>query len=71
MTKGLLVSRLTKINLHHEALTKPNDTNLSKYKTYRNLYNKIIRASRKHYFATNLNKAKKDPKKLGNSLGKQ
>ena len=27
MTNGLLVSRQTKINLHHEALTKPNYTN--------------------------------------------
>ncbi len=65
MIQGFHVSRKTKINLHHEALKRPTDTNLSKYKTYGNLYDKLLRACRKLYFVINLNKAKKTQKNMG------
>ena len=33
------------------------------YKNYRNMYNSIIRLSKKHFYETNLEKNKKNPKK--------
>lgn len=63
MTLGLLTSRNTKMKLHKLALTTPTQANISKYRAYRNTYNRLIRASKKHYFETELAKAKKNPKK--------
>ena len=62
MTAGLLVSRKNKLNLHKKSITEPSETNLSRYKTYRNLYNKLIRASKKMYFDYKFRKNRKNPK---------
>jgi hypothetical protein len=35
--------------------------NISAFKNYRNLYNKVLRASKKSYYDSSLSKAKKTP----------
>lgn len=63
MTAGLLISRSTKNKLHHTALTDPSPMNITKFKFYRNLYNTLIRKSKKLYFEESLNANVKNPKK--------
>ena len=65
MTKGILVSRLNKISLHKEFVKNPVEANHSKFKTFRNLYNKIIKASKKIYFQSELTKHQSNLKKHG------
>jgi hypothetical protein len=63
MTNGLLISRKNKIKLQKNvALHKlPND--IIKFNKYRNIYNTLIRASKKLYFEQNLFINKRNPKK--------
>ncbi len=61
MTAGLLISRITKNMLHKTALCYPLPVNVEKYKTYRNLYNTVLRKSKTKYF--DLNENVKNPKK--------
>ena len=63
MTKGLLISRSTKIKLLKISANNPTPENISAYRKFRNIFTKTIRASKKLYFDTNLNKARKNPKK--------
>lgn len=63
MTKGLLISRSTKLSLHKHSILNPSPLNISKYRSYRNLYNKLLRTSKKLYFERNFKKYKKDPKR--------
>lgn len=63
VTNGILISRRTKISLQQDYFKKSNDKNKSKFKIYRNLYNRIIKlAKRNHYHeqfkqnATNIKK---------------
>ena len=63
MTNGLLISRLTKIKLQKIAILHPEPNNVEKYKTYKNIYNRTARASKKLYFTNSLSKAKNNPKK--------
>jgi hypothetical protein len=63
MTAGLLVSRCRKLKLQKTAISVPSLENISAFKVYRNLYNKVMRASKKLYYSNNLAKAK-------NTLGK-
>ena len=65
MTKGILVSRLNKISLHKEFVKNPVEANHSKFKNFRNLYNKIIKASKKIYFQSELTKHQSNLKKHG------
>jgi hypothetical protein len=65
MTEGLPVSRRHKILLHKKSLVDPSEPNISAYKTFRNIYNRVVRASKKLYFDNNLKKAKKNLKKPG------
>jgi hypothetical protein len=67
MTRGLLVSRMRKINLHKLALHTPTVENTDNYKFYQNMYNKLIRASKKLFYCDSLHKAKKILKNKGNS----
>jgi len=62
MTQGLLTSRRTKNSLHKQSLLNPTDFNVSYYKTYRNLYNSLVRKSRTSYYHDNLLTNKKKPK---------
>ena len=65
MTAGLLVSRKTKLQLHKRSLVSPTDNNISKYRNYRNIYNRLIRHSKKLYFEKGFYRARRNPKKLG------
>jgi hypothetical protein len=63
----LIVSRRTKISLLKTSLTDPSNENKLKYKTYRNLYNKLVRVRKKDFFHERLNKSQQNPKKnVGN-----
>jgi hypothetical protein len=63
MTGGLLVSRRTKLTLQKKSLAVTTVANISAFKSYRNTYNRVLRASKKMYFDSNLKKSKKNPKK--------
>ncbi len=63
ITQGILISRSTKLNLHKTSIISPTPENIAKYRTYRNLYNKLNRISKKLYYENNLKMAEKDPKK--------
>ena len=63
MTKGLLISRIKKNELHKLYLIEPTANNRDCYVNYRNIYNGLIRLSKKLYFENNLAKHKKYPKK--------
>jgi len=75
MTEGLLISRVTKNNLHKAAIVNPSEFNWNYYRTYRNLYNCLIKKSRNLYFTNGLNENQKNPKKtwelLGEAINKQ
>ena len=54
MTAGLLVSRRKKIKLCNLSLKSPSILNVANYKTFRNIYNLTVRASKKKFFETEL-----------------
>jgi hypothetical protein len=68
MTQRLLISRNNRIRLHKLSLVNPSEPNVSKYRTYRNMYNSVLRHSKKHYFETNLKHHAKNPKKTWDIL---
>jgi hypothetical protein len=61
MTAGLLISRRTKHSLYLKSVASPTDANISKYKAYRNIYNSLVRRSRKLHYATSLFNCRKNP----------
>jgi len=63
MTLGILTSRREKIRLHKKSLAFPSQDNLLAYRKYRNVFARILKASKKLYYATEFNKARKNPKK--------
>jgi hypothetical protein len=63
MTKGLLISRISKNNLYKLQISSPSVQNKTKYKNYRNIYNTLIRKSRQLYYTTNLYNCRNDPRK--------
>ena len=67
MTSGLLVSRLTKIELYKKSLVDHQNFH-EKYKLYRNLFHKVIRASKQMYLDSNFKKYQKCPKKTWDLL---
>jgi hypothetical protein len=68
MTAGLLISRGRKLKLHKTAICDPSLENISAYKAYRNLFNKVMRASKKLYYSNNLTKSKNNPRKTWSIL---
>ena len=50
LTKGLLISRKNKLELHKLLLQSPTDFNITKYKQYRNIYATILRKSKQMYY---------------------
>lgn len=58
MTKGILTSRKTKLNLYNKSIHNPTPVKTATYKNYRNMYNKIVRASKKLHFETKINENK-------------
>ena len=65
LTKGLLISRKNKLELHKLSIVSPSDINLKKYKRYRNIYASLLRKSKQMYYEKTLKANKKNPKKLG------
>ena len=63
MTRGLLISRTEKIKLHKLALINPTEVNCNKYKSYRNLFNTLVRKSKKLYYDFQIAKNTKNSKK--------
>jgi hypothetical protein len=54
MTKGLLISCLTKLKLEKNHALNPTVVNWNLFKVYRNLYNKTLKASKKQYYCSAL-----------------
>jgi hypothetical protein len=54
--------------LHKKSTADPIEPNISAYRTFRNIYNRVVRASKKLYFDNNLKKSKKNPKKTWSLL---
>ena len=68
MTSGLLTSRRNKIRLHKIALTNNNSNSWTTYRTYRNIFNKTLRASKKLYYELKLSENSRNPKKTWDIL---
>ena len=68
MTTGLLVSRKRKLELCKIAAKERTVLATQNYRKYRNLFNTLMRASKKLYFGSNLEFHKKNPKKTWDIL---
>jgi hypothetical protein len=68
MTQGLIVSRRTKNDLHSKAVANPLPANINKYKTYKTIYQRLIRAAKKRYIADKLTENASNPKKTWQTL---
>ncbi len=60
MTKGLLISRQTKLSLEKNYAQNPSVANCEKYKSYRNLYNTTVRLCKKKYYSDELEQSSKN-----------
>jgi hypothetical protein len=58
MTKGLLISRKNKLNLYKNFTKNKTDENFQKFKRYRNIYNSLVRLSKKLYYQHKVNSCK-------------
>jgi hypothetical protein len=63
MSAGILTSRREKMRLCKLSLMDPTPANLSCFKRFRNLYNRVIRAAKKQYFETELKNNQSNLKK--------
>ena len=64
MTKGLLIPRQRKLVLSSHLEKHPSADNRRKFKVFRTMYNKLIRAAKKVYFEESLEKNKNNLKKM-------
>ena len=64
MTQGLLKSRKTKLKLARKAKINPSIENIDRSRTYRNIYNSLIRKAKKLYFKSRLAESYDNSKKL-------
>ncbi len=53
-TNGLLISRREKLRLDKKASSSKNHHDVTKYKNYRNIYNKLLRLAKRTYFDSQL-----------------
>jgi hypothetical protein len=65
MTQGLIVSRRQKIELLKISIKDPSDANCTKYKNFRNLYNRLVRIRKKQHYDEKIEQNQKNPKKCG------
>ena len=63
MSHGVLISRKRKNKLCNISLKKPNAENKQNFKTYRNLYNQVIRTAKKLHFERELSENQKNLRK--------
>ena len=68
MSAGLIESMRHKGKLFIKKLKQPTETNISKYKSYVNLYNKTKRAMKMRYFSEILDNNKHNMKKTWETL---
>jgi len=68
MTNGLLISRNTKKNLHKTSIADPSVTNVQKYKNYKSMYQRVLRAAKKLYFTSKLEQNASNPRKTWETL---
>ena len=68
MTAGLLISRSNKLKLHKVALTDNVPFNWQQYRTYRNIFNKTVKLSKKMHYLSNIERNSKNPKKTWDIL---
>jgi hypothetical protein len=68
MTPGLMVSRLNKKNLHKKSLSVPYAENITKYKNYKSVYQKVLRGAKKLDFTSKLETNAGNPKKTWETL---
>jgi hypothetical protein len=68
MTAGLMISRATKLELCKKATRDRNNIATENYRRYRNIYNSLLRTSKKMYFDKNFDLFKKNPKKTWDLL---
>jgi hypothetical protein len=68
MTTGLLVSRKSKNILHKKSLSEPSAENRLKFKTFKTVYSRVLRAAKKLYFTTKLESNAGNPKKIWETL---
>jgi hypothetical protein len=68
MTTGLLKSRETKKNLHLAMLTDRSPLSLERYRTYKNLYFKTLRAMKKLYYSSKFEEHAKNSKKTWDTI---
>jgi hypothetical protein len=67
ITRGILVSRNTKQNLFKKSISSPSVENIAKYKNFKTIYQRVIRAAKKLYFTSKLESNADNPKKnMGN-----
>ncbi len=75
MTQDLITSMRTKNKLHATAVSVPTDANINRYKTYKTIYQRLVRAAKKLFITTQLNENASNPKKtwqiLNEILGKK
>ena len=64
MTTGLLISRSNKLKLHKIALTDNAPYNWQQYRAYRNIFNKVVKLSKKIHYLNSIERNAKNPKKL-------
>ena len=63
MTTGLLISRSNKLKLHKIALTDNAPYNWQQYRAYRNIFNKVVKLSKKLHYLNSIERNAKNPKK--------
>jgi hypothetical protein len=68
MTKGLLKSRETKKNLYTASLTAKSPPALQRYRDYKNLYFKTLRAMKKLYYSSKLEENAKNSKNTSETI---
>ncbi len=68
MTNGLLISRNTKKTLYLSSVADPSVANVQKYKNFKTIYQRVIRAAKKLYFTSKLEQNASNPKKTWETL---
>ena len=68
MTKGLLISRTRNLNLALQSKRFPTETNKQIYRSYRNIYLKMVGRAKKLYYNRKISQAGSDSKKIWSVL---
>jgi len=68
MTPGLIISRRTKNSLHATSVSDPTVLNINRYKAYKTVYQRVIRAAKKLHIANKITENASNPKKTWETL---